>query len=167
MNGSDGTLDGIDVRVTHAPSADAVAQVEQGLAAFNRRSADIDDSMPLGVFAHRDEVLLGGATGYSQWGWLFIEYLWVAEPVRGRGLGATLLARSEAAGRERGCVAIWLDTFSFQAPAFYERFGFRQFGQLDGYPPGGARHFLWKPLASDVAGRPRVTVPSEDAPRTA
>lgn len=147
MTESHATLDGVDVSVTGAPSAAYLAAVKEGLAAFNRRMAEADDTTLLGVFAERDEVIIGGATGFSQWGWLFIEYLWVVDEVRGQGLGATLLERSEMAGRERGCGAVWLDTFSFQAPAFYERFGYRQFGQLDGYPPGGARHFLWKPLA--------------------
>jgi GNAT superfamily N-acetyltransferase len=72
--------------------------------------------------------------------------LWVSEELRGGGLGAHLLGTAEAAARERGCGAVWLDTFSFQAPDFYKKPGYRQFGQLDDFPPGHAHHFLWKPL---------------------
>jgi 8-oxo-dGTP pyrophosphatase MutT (NUDIX family) len=38
-----------------------------------------------------------------------------------------------------------LDTFSFQGPAFYPRFGYQLYGALD-YPPNNRRFFLWKPL---------------------
>ena len=38
---------------------------------------------------------------------------------------------AEAEGRKRGCTAIWLDTFEFQARPFYEKIGFAVFGTLD------------------------------------
>ena len=39
----------------------------------------------------------------------------------------------------------WLDTFSFQAPEFYPKFGYREFARLD-YPPDHQRIFLKKQL---------------------
>jgi hypothetical protein len=52
----------------------------------------------------------------------------------------------EDAARGRGCRAAWLDTYSFQARGFYQGLGYQQSGELRDYPPGHARHFLWKPL---------------------
>ncbi len=46
----------------------------------------------------------------------------------------------------RGCRGSWLDTFSFQAPRFYQAIGYQQFGELPDFPPGSRRHFLWKSL---------------------
>jgi GNAT superfamily N-acetyltransferase len=106
----------------------------------------MDKAVPMAALARQRGVLVGGATGYTHRGWLFIQYLWVSDELRGRGLGAHLLGRAETSARERGCRAVWLDTFSFQAPGFYEKLGYRQFGQLDEFPPGHARHFVWKPL---------------------
>jgi GNAT superfamily N-acetyltransferase len=137
--------DGIDVSVTGEPDAADVDAVKAGLFEFNRGVVDLDKAVPIAVFARRDGVL-GGAVGFMHWEWLFIHYLWVSGELRGGGLGAHLLGTAEAEGRERGCGAVWLDTFSFQAPGFYKRLGYRQFGQLDDFPPGHARHFLWKPL---------------------
>ncbi len=139
--------DGVDVSMTAEPDTADLAAVKAGLAAFNARVIGVAEPTPVAVFARRDGVVVGGATGHTQWEWLFVEYLWVSEEFRGEGLGAYLLERAEATARERGCVAVWLDTFSFQAPAFYERFGYRPFGRLDGFPPGHSRHFVWKPLA--------------------
>jgi hypothetical protein len=41
-----------------------------------------------------------------------------------------------------------LDTFSFQGPEFYPKFGYREFGRLD-YPPGHQRIFLKKQLTRE------------------
>jgi GNAT superfamily N-acetyltransferase len=147
MTDSISFLNAVDVTVTGEPSVADLDAVKAGLVAFNARMVGIDKPAPVAVFARRDGVLVGGATGFTQWEWLFIEYLWVSDEVRSGGLGAYLLQKAETAGLERGCGAVWLDTFSFQAPGFYERRGYRQFGQLDDFPPGRVRHFLWKPLA--------------------
>ena len=147
----------MDISVTGEPSAAQLGAVKAGLVAYNERVAGVDEAVPLAVFAERHGALIGGASGSTQWGWLFIEYLWVSDDVRGVGLGRHLLQKAETAARERGCGAVWLDTFSFQAPAFYERLGYRQFGQLDDYPPGRARHFLWKPLADHTEPRARAS----------
>ena len=147
MTESASSLGGVDVSVTDEPAAADLDAVEAGLTAFNTRHIGVADASPMAVFARRDGVVVGGATGRTQWEWLFVKYLWVSDEVRGEGLGAHLLGKAEAAARERGCVAVWLDTFSFQAPRFYERLGYRQFGLLDDFPPGRARHFFWKPLA--------------------
>jgi GNAT superfamily N-acetyltransferase len=138
--------DGVDVSVTGEPDPADVDVIKAGLVAFNTSVAGVDKASPLAVLARRGGALIGGAVGFTHWEWLFIHYLWVSDDLRGERLGAHLLRRAEAAARERGCGAVWLDTFSFQAPGFYQRLGYRQFGQLNEFPPGHARHFLWKPL---------------------
>ncbi|MEX3946099.1 hypothetical protein AB4Y44_42815, partial [Paraburkholderia sp. BR10937] len=40
----------------------------------------------------------------------------------------------------RGCSGAWLDTYSFQARAFYERLDYTVFGTIDNYPPGSWSH---------------------------
>ena len=43
-------------------------------------------------------------------------------------------------------LGIWLDTFDFQAPEFYKKLGFSQFGEIVDYPPGHSRHYFQKRL---------------------
>jgi ribosomal protein S18 acetylase RimI-like enzyme len=72
--------------------------------------------------------------------------LWVSEEVRGQGYGQALLEAAEEAARKRGCKNVNLDTMSFQAPAFYQKLGYRIFGQLDDFPTGYTRYYLTKQL---------------------
>ncbi|MDH0647842.1 GNAT family N-acetyltransferase [Pseudomonas sp. GD03858] len=89
----------------------------------------------------------GGLYGRLGGGWMFVELLVVPEASRGQGLGRELMGKAEALARREGCVGIWLDTFSFQAPAFYRALGFEVFGELGDYLQGHRRYFLSKRLA--------------------
>ncbi len=90
--------------------------------------------------------LIGGVAGFTKWGWMYVEALWIAEEMRGLGLGQKLMTQAEDLARVRGCGAMWLDTMSFEAKPFYDKLGFEEFGALDNYPPGHYRHFLKKSL---------------------
>jgi GNAT superfamily N-acetyltransferase len=90
--------------------------------------------------------IVAGAYGRTNWNWLHISSVWVAEGERGKGFGRELILAIEAAAAQRGCRQAHLDTFSYQARPFYERLGYRVFGELEDYPPGHARFFLRKQL---------------------
>jgi GNAT superfamily N-acetyltransferase len=88
----------------------------------------------------------GGLWGRIAFGWLFVELLGLPDAARGQGWGRKLMQRAEVIAREAGCTGIWLDTFDFQAPGFYEKLGFVQFGAIADYPPGHTRYFYQKRL---------------------
>ena len=88
----------------------------------------------------------GGLIGIMWGGWLHVRYLWVAAAARGQGHGARLLQAAERYAVERGCRAVMLETFSFEARPFYEKQGYEVFATLEDYPPGHAKFFLRKQL---------------------
>ena len=90
--------------------------------------------------------ITGGLSGVSYYGWLFIDHLVLPEPLRRQGLGTSLMQQAEAVAKTRGCIGIWLDTFSFQAPEFYQKLGFTVFGEIPDYPQGQSRFYLAKRL---------------------
>src|SRR5207237_10335246 len=98
----------------------------------------------------RDGMLAGGLYGATMWRWLLIDGLWVAEQLRGRGLGRKLLLASEAEAMERGCGGVWLGTFDFQARGFYERLGYTVFAEVPGFPPGHSHYYLRKVFTSEA-----------------
>ena len=87
-----------------------------------------------------------GLWGVSYFRWLFVENFVLPEALRGQGLGTRLMREAEAVALARGCLGVWLDTFTFQARGFYEKLGYRVFGAIDDYPPGHRRFFLAKRL---------------------
>ena len=134
--------------VTDVADPEDRAVIAKWLSAYNLKHGGPADPRPLNVLLRDDTgAVLGGLWGRTYWRWLFVELLHIPEDLRGRALGARLMALGEAEARTRGCVGIWLDTFSFQAPGFYERLGFERFGALDDYPPGHGRLFYAKRLA--------------------
>jgi GNAT superfamily N-acetyltransferase len=89
---------------------------------------------------------LGGLSGRTYLGLLFIDLVFLPGDIRGRNLGARMLAMAEAEARRRGCTAAVLYTITFQAPAFYARHGYQEFGRIPCAPPGTARVFRTKDL---------------------
>jgi GNAT superfamily N-acetyltransferase len=129
------------------PDRETVAALHRGLGAYNAAMHGPDASAPLWFIA-RDVAgqVRAGLRGQTLWSWCFVNLLWVAEPHRRNGLGSQLLKGAESSARTRGCVGIYLDTFSFQAPDFYKRHGYTEFGRLDGFPAGHARIWMMKML---------------------
>ena len=99
---------------------------------------------PFRLALRKHDTLVGGLLGQFRSHWLHIEILVVAPALRGSGAGRTLIARAEQAAREHGSHGLWLDTFDFQAPDFYEHLGFTRFGTIADFHDGHARHFYQK-----------------------
>jgi ribosomal protein S18 acetylase RimI-like enzyme len=138
----------MEVELTAHPVQEDVRVLEEGLERFNRESAHGADrtKRPIAVWVRREGRVLGGAYGDTHYGWLYLSLLWVDEALRGQGWGKRLVELFEAEAVTRGCRGCWVDTYGFQAPGFYERLGYREFGRLEDFPHGSARLFYWKPL---------------------
>lgn len=115
------------------------------LRSYNLSRVPSLDIQPL-VLALRNETgeTVGGLWGETALDWLHIDLLAVPESMRGQDVGSALLFRAEDIARSRGCVGAWLDTFAFQARGFYEKLGYRVFGEITDHPLGSARYFLHK-----------------------
>ncbi|PLT30332.1 GNAT family N-acetyltransferase [Peribacillus deserti] len=87
------------------------------------------------------ENILGGITGTIFWYHLHIDFLWVDASIRGRGYGNKLLNDIEEFARENSCNLIQLDTFSFQAPDFYQKNGYEVAGVIEDHPVKELRQY--------------------------
>ncbi len=127
--------------------ADAGRSVDDGIGAFNAAAAPLAEVQPLSCFARGpDGEVVGGAVGRIWGGCCELQQLWVSEARRRQGIGAALLARFESRAAQRGCRTVYLDTFSFQAPAFYRGLGFAVAAQIRGFPDGIVKYLMVKPL---------------------
>ena len=128
------------------PRAEAV--VTGGLADYNRETFGRVDTRPLDVLVRDPETgeIVGGILGRSSFGMFFLDLFYLPEQLRRGGLGSRLIAQAEEEARRRGCTAAFVITVTFQAPGFYEKHGYRRFGEIACPPDGATRIFLSKPL---------------------
>jgi GNAT superfamily N-acetyltransferase len=122
--------------------------VGRGLHHYNVQQAGPDQTKSVCfVLLSADQEIMGGVIGETHWGWLYISLMFVKEEARGRGYGHQLLMLAEAEARQRGATHAYLDTFSFQAPEFYQKHGYQVFGELSDFPTGQTRYYLKKELS--------------------
>jgi len=140
---------GVDLRVSSEPMAsESDAQfVRDGLSLYNVARTGYDHWRPVKLFVRDDTGMIrGGLLGHIWGGWLHITDLWLEETARGVGLGGRLLQTAEAEARADGCRYVYLDSHSFQAPDFYKKLGYEEFGRLGDSPLGHEQIFLRKHL---------------------
>ncbi len=114
---------------------------------YNKQQAGDDEAQTICfVLCAADEEVVGGVIGVKHWNWLSVELMWIREDLRGRGYGRRLLALAEEEARKLGAMYAHVDTFTFQAPGFYEKYGYQVFGELKDFPPGHQRLYLAKKL---------------------
>jgi GNAT superfamily N-acetyltransferase len=141
------------VELVQGTNADELIQrIRQELARFNEMKTGDRHWSPLVLsLTDANAQIIGGLVGELFWNALHVELLWVADAHRRRGYGRRLMEKAEGEARARGANLVYLNTFSFQAPAFYERLGYEQFGELADTPKGAKRMWYVKQLTDDVA----------------
>ena len=138
-----------NLRITSEPQASSedTAVIRDGLARFNVAATQHTYYSPLAILLRDDrDAVLGGTLGDVWGGWLDLTFLWVAEPIRGKGYGQRLLRAAEEEARAQGCQGVFLETLGFQARPFYERFGYEVFAELPDRPAGFTSYFMKKIL---------------------
>lgn len=118
------------------PSLDQ--RLDDELDRFNRAATpDVAPARQLTVKVEQDGELVAGVSGWT-WGEAAgIGMTWVHEDQRGTGLGARLLDAFEREAAARGCTHVFVTSFTFQAPAFYERLGYEEIFRWDAVPTPG------------------------------
>ena len=81
--------------------------------------------------------LLGGISGWTWQEAAGIGLTWVRNDQRGSGVGSQLLTQFESTAAERGARRVFVTSFTFQAPGFYEKHGYREIFRWDGVPVDG------------------------------
>ena len=129
------------------PEESAWGIIGRGVGTYNEQQAGEDAFERLCFVVNSPgRGIVAGVVAELYWNWLHVDLLWVKEELRGQGLGHRLLLKVEAEARKRGATDAFLDTFTFQAPDFYVKYGYRQFGELQDFPDGHQRLFLTKSL---------------------
>ena len=117
------------------------------IRSYNRSKREAAESEPLNLYVEDEHgQLLAGLVAETFGNWLEIEYLFVKEGLRGQGIGSQLLQRAESEAKKRNCRYVFVNTYQFQAPAFYQKHGYQEVFTLKDYPCTGQRHYYQKDL---------------------
>jgi len=121
-------------------------EILKGLLAFNKRALGNWNFKPLSITLRHRGAIVGGLYGETYLNWMYISLFWLADEFRGKGFGSKIMQTAEKEARKRGVKNVFVDSFSFQAPGFYKKLGYREFGKLKDFPAGHSRSFLTKAL---------------------
>lgn len=114
---------------------------------YNRSKRETAESEPLNLYVEDEHgQLLAGLVAETFGNWLEIEYLFVKEELRGKGIGSQLLQQAESEAKKRNCRFAFVNTYQFQAPSFYQKHGYQEVFTLKDYPCTGQRHYYQKEL---------------------
>ena len=125
-----------------------VAVITDGLRAYYVNQAGHYDFHPLAVFVRDPQTgkVVGGLHGRSEFGLVYVAWLFLPEHLRRVRIGSRVLAMAEEEGRRRGCTRIALTTLSIEAPGFYKKQGYDIVATIDCEPPGLTRYYMMKNL---------------------
>jgi GNAT superfamily N-acetyltransferase len=133
----------IAVRTGDAPELEAL--LAQRIYEYNAAATGCHDAESFSA-ARTNEAgeVEAGVCGYTWCGCCYVAYLWVAEALRGKGLGTELLDAVERHARGKRCSLVFLASHSFQAPDFYARNGYGQVARIEDHPVGHSNIFFAK-----------------------
>lgn len=117
------------------------------IRSYNRSKREVAGSEPLNLYIEDENgQLMAGLVAETFGNWLEIEYLFVKEDLRGQGIGSQLLQQAESEAKKRNCRYAFVNTYQFQAPAFYQKYGYKEVFTLKDYPYTGQRNYYQKDL---------------------
>ena len=117
------------------------------IRSYNRSKRETAESESLNIYVEDDSgELMAGLVAETFGNWLEIEYLFVKEGLRGQGIGSQLLQQAESEAKKRNCRFAFVNTYQFQAPAFYQKYGYKEVFTMKDYPYTGQRHYYQKEL---------------------
>ena len=136
----------MQVRLENTESQKA-QKIGELVRSYNRSKREAAESESLNLYIEDEHGrLLAGLVAETFGNWLEIEYLFVKEELRGQGIGSQLLQQAESEAKKRNCRFAFVNTYQFQAPAFYQKYGYKEVFTMKDYPYTGQRHYYQKEL---------------------
>ncbi len=133
------------IMVRCTPSPDDLQFLEDRLYEYNSRQVSREDGQLFAFFIRDDrQEVLAGLAGWTWAEACEVQSLWVHPDWRRQGYGRQLLAAAEQEALAHGCKVILITSYSFQAPAFYQKCGYELAWQLQDFPPGHTHCILVK-----------------------
>lgn len=113
--------------------------------AFNAK--ELSPMRPFSIFIKdQKQTVLGGISGTTFYGSLYVDSLWVDRSLRGQGWGTKLMHEAEKSAKKRGATFATLNTMDWEALPFYEKLGYSIEFTREGYEKNSKMFLLRKAL---------------------
>ena len=141
----------MDIELTSTPKKEDLEAISEGIKSYNQNylpdNVVFENDTRFAVFAKdKNGKVIGGIRACAFWNYCIIELLWLSEETRGLGIGRKLMKAAEEFALDKGFSYMRTETLSFQARPFYEKLGYRVYGELPDYPKGHTTYCLVKEL---------------------
>lgn len=93
-----------------------------------------------------DNSLIGGVTGSTYYGYMYVELLWVDPQYRKHKWGSKLMQAAENLAKERNCSYICVTTMDWEAKPFYQKLGYEISYIHEGFENDSQMYVLRKKL---------------------
>jgi ribosomal protein S18 acetylase RimI-like enzyme len=119
----------------------------QGVSDNAFRAKGLPPIRPFSIFIKdQKQNVLGGVTGTTYYGCLYVDTLWVHETLHRQGWGKRLMHEAEKVGKERGAFFSTVNTMDWEALPFYEKLGYSIEFIREGYEKDSKMIMLRKTL---------------------
>ncbi len=143
-------VNAIESRLCLSPKKSDINVINNGLCAFNQTYLINIKTSSMALFVDDSGKVIGGLTASVVGCVLHLDYLWLPKRLRSQALGRRLVDELEDFALSRELSSICLDTYSFQAPLFYQLLGFNEVGRFKQYLTKGVdKIFYQKELMSN------------------
>ena len=129
--------------IDNNPSASDDKIIRDGIVNFNSQTIN-EKATHFSIFAKDGSQIIGGALIWEHSDALYIDVLWSDEHYRKKGVGAKIISLIDDVAINKGLHKIFVDTYAFQAQAFYQKHGFYCIGTIPEYLLGHDRMFMRK-----------------------
>lgn len=135
----------LHIQVSSFPSQEDRDFLTQGLYQEALKKKGMRPIHRFGFFLKNEEgKTVGGIDGFSYYGCLYVDQLYIEEPYRRQGWGRKLLEVAEAFGYDQKCKMFTVTTMDWEAREFYEKSGYSLEFSRAGYENDSVMYCLRK-----------------------
>lgn len=133
------------LRYTENPSREEENILQDGLVEEAFKAKGLGKMTPFGFFVKdKKGTVVGGATGFSYYGCLYTDLLWIHADLRNHGWGSKILKEIETLAKKRGCRFLHVTTMDWEALDFYKKYGYTVEHIVKGYDKDSFMYILRK-----------------------
>lgn len=133
--------------ISKAPSQEEIQFLDDMLYEHNVAKTGRDNGKLFSKLIYDSgKKIIAGITGWTWASACEVTFFWVKDDYRKKGYGRILLDAAEEEAKKEKCKAIFIRTFSFQAPQFYQKCGYKVEHEIKDFPFGHSEFLLIKRL---------------------